>query len=153
MMEEHRSDKWVAKPRDALNRVFHRSQLFEYLPLAAQEIRLLTLLPGTKESAIRIFLKAVLFTKDITPTFEALSYAWGSSDNLVDIFITDSTNTSNTAETTGFGTLAITKNLAEALPFLRYADKPRVLWIDAICVNQRDLQERSFQVNHSSIFS
>ncbi len=46
----------------------------------------------------------------------------------------------------GYKTLYITRNLAEALPYLRYKGKPRVLWIDAICVNQTNLEERSRQV-------
>ena len=46
----------------------------------------------------------------------------------------------------GFGKLSVTQNLGHALPYLRYPDKPRVLWIDAICVNQKDLVERSKQV-------
>ena len=42
--------------------------------------------------------------------------------------------------------LAVTRNLAKALPHLRYKDKPRTAWIDAICVNQQDLKERGHQV-------
>jgi hypothetical protein len=46
----------------------------------------------------------------------------------------------------GKGTLSVRKNLADALQHLRYPDRPRTLWIDAICVNQQDLEERSRQV-------
>jgi hypothetical protein len=70
------------------------------------------------------------------PDFEALSYAWGSTEDPVDIFIGES----------GSCTLAVTRNLAEALPFLPFENKTRVLWIDAICVNQQDKAERSSQV-------
>lgn len=42
--------------------------------------------------------------------------------------------------------IPVTRNLASALQYLRLEDKPRVFWIDAICVNQEDLQERSHQV-------
>ena len=75
-------------------------------------------------------------TEDFVPDFEALSYAWGSSENPVNIFLGESGN----------HTLAVTQNLAEALPYLRYKDRARVLWIDAISVNQQDLAERSSQV-------
>jgi hypothetical protein len=40
----------------------------------------------------------------------------------------------------------VTKDLAAALRHLRYEDKVRVPWIDAICVDQENLQERSQQV-------
>ena len=38
------------------------------------------------------------------------------------------------------------RNLAEVLPYLRYEYRIRTLWIDAICINQQDLRERSSQV-------
>lgn len=36
--------------------------------------------------------------------------------------------------------------LYAALKRLRYEDKPRVLWIDALCINQTDLEERKVHV-------
>jgi hypothetical protein len=111
---------------------------YQYSPLneGAQEIRLMTLFPETVSSEIRVSLEIVPFTKDHVHDFEALSYAWGSAENLVDIIIGAS----------GHEVVSITQNLAEALPYLRYEDRSRVLWIDAICVNQQDLEERSRQV-------
>jgi Heterokaryon incompatibility protein (HET) len=44
------------------------------------------------------------------------------------------------------GTLSITANLAEALKYLRNSTAARLLWIDAICINQQDLEERGRQV-------
>ena len=98
-----------------------------------KEIRLLTLHEGDFKADIQISINTVSLFPDSPPTYEALSYVWGSQENPIDIHI-------------GFQTLALTRNLAEALPYLRYRDKPRVLWIDAICVNQQDLKERSRQV-------
>ncbi|TVY80444.1 Heterokaryon incompatibility protein 6 OR allele [Lachnellula suecica] len=42
--------------------------------------------------------------------------------------------------------IPITPNLDGALRQLRYTDRPRVLWVDAICINQGDMAERSRQV-------
>jgi hypothetical protein len=111
---------------------------YQYCPLSegVQEIRLMTLFSGTVSSDIRVSLETVPFTKDDVHDFEALSYAWGSAENLVEIFIGAS----------GQHVLSVTQNLAEALPYLRYEDRSRVFWIDAICVNQQDLEERSRQV-------
>ena len=39
-----------------------------------------------------------------------------------------------------------TANLAQALPYLQLETEERVLWIDAICINQGDLAERGQQV-------
>lgn len=118
---------------------------FEYPPLidSQKEIRLLTLLPGRFNSELRMSLKTASFTENTVPRFEALSYTWGSTENPVDILIK---NTKNIFNDSSFCTLTVTRNLAEALPFLRHENRSRVLWIDAICVNQQDLNERSSQV-------
>jgi hypothetical protein len=115
---------------------------YQYSPLdeEAQEIRLLTLVSGTFSSEIRVILHTGPLTNESIPVFEALSYTWGSAQDLVDIFIGDS----------GHHTLSVTRNLAEALPYLRYNDLDRVIWIDAICINQQDLAERSSQVKRMS---
>jgi hypothetical protein len=114
------------------------SEPYKYTPLDdnKQEIRLLVLLPGQFSAEIRVCLEVAKFTDDQTPMFEAVSYTWGSADNPVNIFIGQSGNR----------TLSVTQNLAEALPYFRFEDRPRVLWIDAICVNQQNLKERGHQV-------
>ena len=108
---------------------------YQYTPLNndLKEIRLLTLHEGDFKADIHISIDTVPLTPDDPPTYEALSYVWGSLKNPIDIQV-------------GLQTLAVTQNLAEALHYLRYRDKPRTLWIDAICVNQQDLKERSRQV-------
>jgi hypothetical protein len=51
-------------------------------------------------------------------------------------------------------TLGITHNLGVALRQLRHSDKPRVLWVDVICINQDYLVERSAEVMEmASIYS
>ena len=108
---------------------------YQYTPLNddLKEIRLLTLHEGGFKADIHISIHTVPLTADNPPTYEALSYVWGSLEDPIDIHV-------------GVQTLAVTRNLAEALPYLRYKDRPRILWIDAICVNQQDLDERSRQV-------
>ncbi|GAP85662.1 putative heterokaryon incompatibility [Rosellinia necatrix] len=74
--------------------------------------------------------------------FEALSYTWGSSTSTETIFVEDEGGDASLSSK-----LDIQPNLAEALRYLRYAsDRPRTLWIDAICINQRDDNERTEQV-------
>ena len=46
----------------------------------------------------------------------------------------------------GKGYIDVTRNRHDALIRLRDVEKSRTLWIDAICINQCDLQERSQQV-------
>jgi Heterokaryon incompatibility protein (HET) len=110
-----------------------------YSPLneEAQEIRLLTILPGVFTSIVHVALQTHVFAKNIPLQYEALSYTWGSPKDPVDVFVRSPFS---------HGTIGVTQNLAEALRYLRYEDKIRTLWIDAICVNQLDIAERSSQV-------
>ena len=133
---------------------------YEYTALdeSASEIRLMTLLPGRFEDDISITMETVILTKKHIPRYEALSYVWGSKENPVDISVkARKTKHSKSDPMLGrrrrrrhkacsLGTISATQNLATALPYLRKRDKPRVFWIDAICVNQQDPAERGHQV-------
>ena len=93
-------------------------------------------MPGKFSEPVRVTLQITPFDPNEPPVYEALSYTWGSTDVPVPLAIGQSTNE----------TISITRNLAAALPHLRYRNRPRILWIDAICINQLDLAERSEQV-------
>jgi hypothetical protein len=71
--------------------------------------------------------------------YEALSYTWGSDQARVAVLITDDTSAVPAV-------LLIGSNLSSALRHLRYQDRSRSLWIDAICINQSDISERTAQV-------
>lgn len=122
---------------------------YEYSALdeSASEIRLMTLLPGRFEDDISITIETVVLTKEHIPQYEALSYVWGSKENLVGISAKALVRRRRRRpKACSHGTISVTQNLAIALPYLRKEDKPRVLWIDAICVNQQDRAERGHQV-------
>lgn len=74
--------------------------------------------------------------------YEALSWCWGTDDpkHLLLINERDEHGVSKTFK------FRIKKQLALALLYLRYPDRTRTLWIDAVCINQGDPRERSHQV-------
>jgi hypothetical protein len=78
------------------------------------------------------------------PKYEALSYTWGSNINSETAYIEN--RETGQRNIPGESTLEIGQNLAKALRHLRHADQARQLWIDAICINQRDIIERSEQI-------
>ncbi|RYP74958.1 hypothetical protein DL770_007511 [Monosporascus sp. CRB-9-2] len=83
--------------------------------------------------------------------YEALSYTWGSSQSPGTVEVTRSHKHWRAMFTQ---TLRVNRNLAEAMRYLRYKDRPRIMWIDAICINQADVKERSVQVKRmGQIFS
>jgi hypothetical protein len=108
---------------------------YQYAPLQGRNvIRLLQLEPNPDESApIYGTFQSISLDAD-PPDFEALSYVWG------DPTFTDTIKI-------GTDDLPIpTANLGAALRRFRRADKPRLIWADAICINQNDLAERNRQV-------
>ena len=97
-----------------------------------QELRLLTLLSSPDFDAT---LQAELHVVEIGSgtQYEALSYVWGTAALEHDIYI----------ERRRY---PITEHLDHALRYLRHRDKKRVLWVDALCINQQDTIERNGQV-------
>jgi hypothetical protein len=105
--------------------------------------RLLKLLPGGREDPIVCVLLEVS-TSD-SPPYEALSYAWWddlkSTGSDVDGPGLDAVNISLDGQA-----FAVSVNLFFALANFRHRLTARMLWIDAICVNQMDIPERNAQV-------
>lgn len=66
-------------------------------------------------------------------SYDALSYVWGEPDLTKSLLIDGQE-------------LHISKNLHDILLQLRCSDRNRVLWIDAICINQNDDNEKGQQV-------
>ncbi|KAK3695771.1 heterokaryon incompatibility protein-domain-containing protein [Podospora appendiculata] len=95
-------------------------------------IRLLTLWPGAKYTPIQAHLTSVPLHQ--SPPYEALSYTWGDPSQKSPITIS------------GAAPFPAQRNLKSALHHLRYPDKPRTLWVDALCINQDDAEEKSSQV-------
>jgi hypothetical protein len=72
------------------------------------------------------------------PEYEALSYVWGDTKDSEKIWIC--------LDKQAKQQILIGKNLFASLQALRDKSKPRVLWVDALCINQDDLDERKEQV-------
>ena len=103
------------------------------LSVKGSSIRLVTLVPGTPSSPIRCQLNVV--DLDDRPSYEALSYAWGAS------------NEQRTVEVNGASHIHVTDDLFHALRALRRRiGRKRTLWVDALCINQADYAEKSKQV-------
>jgi len=103
-------------------------------------IRILTLPPSPDDSdVIRCTLDAVAI--DSAPEFAAISYVWGDATQRRDILINDQP-------------VSVTANLATGLAAIRtrvrevggVALPGFLLWVDALCINQDDVAEKSAQV-------
>lgn len=108
---------------------------YPYKPLdsSVDTIRLMVLHPrqeGEDETVVRCSLIHTDFLSK--PEYEALSYTWGNRSPSKHISI-------NGIE------VSVRENLYSALYCLRL-QKDRLLWADAICIDQSNLEERRYQV-------
>jgi Heterokaryon incompatibility protein (HET) len=99
--------------------------------LVGRKIRLLRISPASGIQPVHIFLSEKELDGDTS--FLALSYVWGSPD------VTE-------AVICNGKTLLITKNLHAALWQMREDGWQGYVWADAICINQKDLIEKTSQV-------
>jgi hypothetical protein len=72
-----------------------------------------------------------------THPYDALSYVWGGSDKPRSISIGEHYLRYD---------LPVTENLHKALSRLRHRSIERILWVDAVCINQENKQEKEQQI-------
>lgn len=105
--------------------------------LGPGQIRLLFLAPGTEDVHFR--LQVANLEHDLE--YEAISYCWGDPADTREVYCDQKP-------------LQVTNSLFTALKQLRFANQPRTLWADAICINQKDFVEKCAQINlMSQIYS
>lgn len=117
---------------------------YERIDLATDAIRLVRVLRDDHDGPVRCELFQSYLDRGVGVPYEALSYTWGDP-NVPKVPI-DIIN-----EFTGrASTLLVLPNLHDILRYLRLPNKDRVLWIDAICIDQdqhtASLKERTHQV-------
>ncbi|KAF2147341.1 uncharacterized protein K452DRAFT_282348 [Aplosporella prunicola CBS 121167] len=114
-----------------------RSPAYRYRSLQTnnRQIRLIDLMPRFWDDPIHCTIRHVsLDDSTDNPDFDALSYAWGDPHLKTSIFIDGEE-------------FPVTVNLSSALRHLRSYNKRYSLWVDALCINQADNDEKSSQVN------
>ncbi|KAI0549425.1 heterokaryon incompatibility protein-domain-containing protein [Xylaria curta] len=99
--------------------------------LRSPNIRVLCIQPSSQETPIECQLEERSLDSDTIE--EALSYVWGKPifDRLIKV---------------DGKAFCVTSNLHNILYNLRHLDVTRTIWIDAICINQSDLEEKGHQV-------
>ncbi|KAH6651851.1 heterokaryon incompatibility protein-domain-containing protein, partial [Truncatella angustata] len=115
---------------------------FPYTPLNAAEksIRILRIQMGYWRDDIVCFLVESYASQEEGFGYNALSYTWGGLEHTLDgvehpphIFL-------------DWHKFEVGENLYWAIQYIRRADKDVYLWVDAICINQEDEQEKGHQV-------
>ena len=107
-----------------------------YSRLFPTSIRLLRLLPSGKDPKplrCELFEYPLQNSGKSSHPYEALSYVWGSEDKPESIIIDNNS-------------LNITQNLYTALLYLRDHVCARIIWADAICIDQANEKEKEDQI-------
>ncbi|KAK3367919.1 heterokaryon incompatibility protein-domain-containing protein [Podospora didyma] len=131
----------VLKPIAVIPDAFPRpGEIYGPLPLDGQ-FRLLEILPGTDDAPLDCRLQ-ICSVSDNRNAYEALSYTWKTENEANAYTVADS---HKTVQCNGVE-MRVGGNLHMALRRLRCAGRIRVIWADAICINQKDIEERGYQV-------
>lgn len=104
----------------------------DYKPLRSNEIRLPRLLPGVGTEVVQCEFFTV--SLDEAPPYETISYVWGEEPQPKKWILVKKE------------LVTVTINLFRALHRFRQPNGIRWLWADALCINQRNTQEKDCQV-------
>lgn len=111
---------------------------YRYPPLPSNgHTRLVSLHPGsTDDGDLVVDLDPTPIIPDGPLHYEAVSYVWDKDQTPYSVYV----GKDKTA------VVSVTRNLTVALSNLRYPDRPRRLWIDALCIDQSNDVEKGPQV-------
>ncbi|EPE32061.1 hypothetical protein GLAREA_12143 [Glarea lozoyensis ATCC 20868] len=115
--------------------------LYHELP-SVDHLRILEVLPG-RSGVIECVLHVGRLPQD-NCTYEALSYTWALENR------TPQTPTTLPIHCNGLD-IAVGVNLANALRRLRMEHVSRMIWADALCINQADIAEKAQQVSRMNL--
>lgn len=103
-----------------------------------EHIRLVTIRPGRFDDGLLLAFDVFDISSNEQPLYDALSYTWDTQAGRQSVYIADNDEIFE---------LQIPCNLEKTLRYLRFAHKPRAMWIDGLCINQGNNVEKGLQVS------
>ncbi|CAN9366844.1 unnamed protein product [Alternaria alternata] len=131
-------ERWLTKhfPRKtATSTQITTHPLSQYEPLDSdlKEIRVLEVAPGIGDELVECTMRRISLRHEFVPIYETISYCWGPP------------RPPSTIRLNGHLT-PVPASSEAALRRMRLSGRPRTLWIDAVCIDQSSVTERSEQV-------
>jgi hypothetical protein len=126
---------------------------YTYIPLQPEQIRLVVIPPQANFDQLVVDISVEQL--DSTNNYNAVSYCWGSHEKPHSIICRNVTSRFRDSplydpKSKGYisvGRLPVTENLYQMLREFGRPDSYGIFWIDAICVNQADVLEKTAQVS------
>ena len=130
--------------------------IYQYKPLGQGQIRLLRLHAAESYSDPLLCSLDAYHIDDVGDQYDALSYTWGDDDPSLNILLRTPQE-----PTTGTGKARFQSAIRQTMPNIRFYIRPNLdnalrqfrdpqvdlpLWIDAICIDQANIEEKSIQV-------
>jgi hypothetical protein len=103
---------------------------YQYLPLGDMEIRLIRILP---ERMSKLKCEIVHRMLEDSPDYIAVSYAWGDGVDTKPLVLQGAT-------------IPVAASLYDALKAIRQKKTEALVWVDALCIDQQNKDERAMQV-------
>ncbi|TGJ79701.1 hypothetical protein E0Z10_g9060 [Xylaria hypoxylon] len=134
----------------------NHEKIFYNRPLKTNEheIRVLVVEPAVYDGPIHCSFDYTTLTETGSavslPRFDALSYCWDRSPGNSYILLDPNFQISGNVPWTG-RRFSVGRNIETGLRRLRREDKAIRIWIDAMCINQMDFEERAQQVSIMSL--
>ena len=110
---------------------------YKYLPLAPSrcEIRVHEILPHPRLSTATLHCKIrpVFLAEEHLPQLATIFYCWEdpTSKNIIIVDV---------------ARLQVSARFFQVISRVAHADQVRIIWLDAVCINQADIEERARQV-------
>ncbi|KAF2827842.1 hypothetical protein CC86DRAFT_289559 [Ophiobolus disseminans] len=136
----HKTKLWEARDA-ALTVSFEDIYIYNHPIRGSSEIRLLTLIPSKSEVSELEAHLCVVSLQPTPPEYEALSYVWKEQPEYSPF-----ADLEPWPLRLGTSRFMISRCLANILFHLRDRYQPRMLWIDAICIDQASAVEKNHQV-------
>ncbi|KAF2846100.1 HET-domain-containing protein [Plenodomus tracheiphilus IPT5] len=153
-------------PKDNLKRKSPRptplkdGRIYRHQPIARDQVRLLYIAPGALEDDLHASFMVVDDQRlgDHDHLYVALSYNWGDHEETDSILLHDNPRclpTELPIKSKGFQSIAdasrarkltIKPNLSDALRHFRDTKLPVAIWVDALCINQLNTEEKEHQL-------
>lgn len=125
-------DYFSYNPGAESDRFFDAPVFFKHKPLdlAGQWIRVLQVRPGSLRSPVECSIRHIKLGSE---AYICLSYTWGDEDHAATILVNDQP-------------FQVTENVWRFLLAIRNKNIRFPLWIDLMCIDQQNVQERNHQV-------